>query len=289
MIMKTRVIVVFLSVCLLCGMTSCSKEGALPTETDLPVEEPTISDEDPPKDIKSDTETKPKEYNNYFEAYLDILKENSPAINDPIVGDSKIAIMDVFEDETPELLYIYNVYNTDEYLRIFTYSETEGIKSVFDDKVYSAAGGGDNYCVYLDHDAKLKAYYSSNNLDSFYGFWSIVSLSVQEQEEIRKLPSYYYFNNCDDKAQVLYVVWEGETIYTEYGNKISKAQFDKIAKDIMSSIDRVLFQSKEIPLGYGLYEREDLWKNITPFEAECVTYDEAVSWLEEQIENFESK
>jgi len=34
---------------------------------------------------------------------------------------------------------------------------------------------------------------------------------------------------------------------------------------------------------YGLYERDDLWKGITPFEAECMKYEEAVAWLEEQI------
>ena len=34
----------------------------------------------------------------------------------------------------------------------------------------------------------------------------------------------------------------------------------------------------------GLYERDDLWKDVNPFEAFCMTYDEAVSLLEAQME-----
>ena len=99
--------------------------------------------------------------------------------------NGKVAIADVFGDDTPELLYVYipDVYNSYEFLKIVTYSKADGVETLFD--------------------------------------------------------------------------------------------------TMMNDIGQVLFQSTS-SIEYGLYMRDDLLKNITPFESESMTYDEAVAWLEEQ-------
>ena len=72
---------------------------------------------------------------------------------------------------------------------------------------------------------------------------------------------------------------EGDTvyIYKKNGEEISKEQLDKTAKEIIDGIDQMLFQD------IHLYEDDDLWKGIAPFEAENMTNAKAIAWLEMQI------
>ena len=150
-------------------MAGCTNDEALPLETDLPdngIEEEGLPAE---PNVTGDN-LEPKEYENYLEAYLDILTINRLVLTDEQlddgliscgidVGDGKIAILDVYGDETPELLYLY-VDTLFTKLKILTYSKDVGIISVFDSIVYTAAGGDNkNYCIYLTHDGELMDYH----------------------------------------------------------------------------------------------------------------------------------
>ena len=287
MIFVKKKLVFFVSVLLLLAVMGCSKD--LPSETDLPDKEPIPVNEMENEDFSNETgldeDESPKEYYNFAEAYIDILVENNIEQNNPIsVGDRKISVVDVFGDETPELLYIYRDFEISDLLKIYTFSNAEGVESVFDACVFTAAGGGGNYCIYLTNDRELMAYYSSNNYYTSSGFWPLIALSMQEQEEQQT----QYFNNRDS-AQLYYSSYYDEDAspkdvleYAQYGNEISKTRFDEIVQEIMDNIDHVIFQSSEIYSPYGLYESEELWKDVTPYHADCMTYEEAISWLEAQ-------
>ena len=54
----------------------------------------------------------------------------------------------------------------------------------------------------------------------------------------------------------------------------------------MGDIGQVIFQSTGMgQYEHGLYDIDDLWKGITPYKENCMTYDEAVAWLQDQIKN----
>ena len=113
-------------------MEAVENEG-LPIETDIPDETEGRKEFDGFSEEYLD-----KEYGSFAEAYLDILAENRPILIDEYIPDDqkragfyvdegKIAIIDVFGDETPELLCLYYTDPEDGlYLKIFSYSETEG-------------------------------------------------------------------------------------------------------------------------------------------------------------------
>ena len=283
-----------LCACLLISITGCSRTEILPPENNLSVDG-IQNDGFPPKPNGMGEEVDSPKHNHFSEAYLNMLFENRSMLTNENISDmqtgmimdicdGKIAVLDVFGNGTPELMYIYTPTPSDicEYLAIFTYSKTDGIELVFNSQILAWAGGGNNYCVYLDCEGELKAYYSTFGAGYSYGFWPIVSLSKQEQEEQRGF--YFYDENTAKLFYSSYFEDPNEEIiaHLQYGNEISKEEFNKTAKELMDNIDRVIFQSNEIG-EYGLYEREDLWENITPFEAEFMTYDEAIVWLKEQV------
>ena len=88
-----------------------------------------------------------------------------------------------------------------------------------------------------------------------------------------------------DLARLYYVGFlaEEESFYKKNGEEILKELYNSYAKEVMGDIERVIFQDDD-GSEYGLYGRNELWKDITPFNAECMTYEEAVSWLEAQID-----
>ena len=279
-------------------MAGCEKgvgpfiEVETPDNESIPVE--IAKEEDVP-----DGETKPKEYDSYIEPhlakiYLEVLAEkkeeiNSPAKDVPNDTDSNIAILDVFGDKTPELLYIYRhdwlVESDilDNYLipcfslEVLSYSESRGVESVFDSTVFIAAGGGDSYCVYLSSEGELILYRSTlSGGTTSWGFWQVTPAHNLEITE-----EYWAGNYCSDLAKLYYARFydEGETlIYKSNGEEISVEQHAIVAKEVMGGIERVLFQF------FALYEHDDLWKDITPFEADYLTYTGEVEWLKEQIE-----
>ena len=236
--------------------------------------------------------TASKEYEHWAIAYLDVLVEKSKEISSPGIDSNKsaIAILDVFGDETPELLYTYRYDDPDFFddydypvpcwfLEIVSYSESFVIESVFDTCIFFAAGGGNNYCVCLTHKGELMLYrsYFGGGQES-WGFWQIVS--KQNLETIEEYERGYY---SIDLAKLYYsrLYPEAEKIYKSYGEEISKEQYDITAKEIMGDIDRVILQGIDFT-GIGLYYSDDLWKDITPFEEVSMTFNEAVAWLEAQ-------
>jgi len=269
-------------------VTGCTaKEEAEPLVIDVYTngavsEEPSAAVENLPA-----AETSSGEYKECFEAYLGVLKKNSQRfVSDDkyfTVADGKIAVMDVLGDKTPELLYIYipedNPYA--ESFKIFTYSEADGVVSVYDYYVFIFAGGGNSYCVYLTNDGELMVYYASHNQYMFYGFWNVIPTPGVESS----VDDAYYFMENTDSAKLLYEMYYGEEdaepIYKQSGKEISENDFNKNAIEIMGNIGRVIFQSS-LPGtgGMGLYERDDLWIGVKPFEENCMTYAEAISWLE---------
>jgi len=294
---ESRLITCYLlSLCLLVALTGCSKNEPLMPKTEL-------------LDIeKVEMETKPDEsdalvenpelikYDNYIEAYLDILTKNRSILTDEQlseaqinassldIGEGKIVVLDVLGDKTPELLYIYTDPEVTEFtnrlfLKIFTFSIEEGIKPVFDSRVYSASGGGSTYCVFLTNDGDLMGYYFASSAYEWYGFWPILSqkeLVCSEYED-----PLLYIDNCD-LARLFYIdSWtEIEVPYMQYGEEITEEQFNKIGKEIIGDISQVLFQGTVTPEhGLKLYKYLDFWKGITPLDESCMTYDEAVEWL----------
>jgi len=232
-------------------------------------------------------------YSSYYEAYLDVLVVNEffmtgnfcdPRLSDMLdIGDGKIAIMDVFGDKTPELLYIYfdgdfeNNFGFMESLKIYTYTNTDELVSLCDVCVCRVAGGSGYYCIYLTKSGKLYAYYARGDLSDSYGFFPIGTLSLQE--EIKG----YIGNDADptetmSKAELYFIgfyeAWDVPQ-YSQKGQAISEKQFFSAAESLMSNIDQVVFQNDEL----GWYAYQDFWNEIVPFVASCITYDEAKNYL----------
>ena len=285
---KKKSFILILCVLFLIAMAGCSQTGAQSFElseydngvqNEPAVAENTQADETVPE-AKSGTGADSK----WIEVYRDYLTENSEIFTSDDqympVGNGKIAVMDVYGDEIPELLYIYcppeNGYA--ECLKILTYSEADGLVSIYDTLVYMMAGGGDNYCVYLTDDGDLMVYYASHNQYSFYGFWP-VDFTPDSKYDIDE--QYYYMQNTD-LAELFFGMYYGEPdevpTYTQYGKDISETDFNKAAKDIMGNISFMIFQSI-LPDGLGLYERDELWTEVEPFDEHCMTYSEAISFL----------
>ena len=296
---KISLVAIFTISLLLISVAGCSKNEASTPESDMQDSGAVSGEPDENGNLLTgsdvpNSEAQPEVYANCFEAYLDILTEDSQMLTDAnieyqrTVGGGKIAVLNVTGDETPELLYIYlpKDNDTDECLKIFTYSKADGVEQVFNARVISWAGGGGNYCIYLTRNGELLLYCSSHNLTTAYGFWPIVP--NQNLEIVEDYGAYLYRS---DLARLFYVKYfEGTEYlhYTQNGKEISKADFDKAANEMMGDIGQVIFQSTGVG-EYGLYERDDLWKGIAPFEESCMTYDEAIAWLEAQGDGQEQK
>ena len=300
MITKSNLIIL-IGILFLLVMAGCAVAENSSMETEAPDDEPIPVEIVEEEDVQ-DEEATPIEYDSYIEPYLaeiylGILAEKREEIQSPgdESTDGEIAILDVFGDETPELLYIRryddpDYFNDPDYfkdsasdgvpcffLEILSYSEPGGVESVFNSIVFVAAGGGGSYCVYLSREGELMLYHATFGFTYSWGFWQVIpNQSLGRPEE-------YWGNNYNSDLAKLYYArgYEEEEIqlYKKNGEEISKGQHDIAAKEIMGDIDRVIFQDI-----WGLYERglDDLWKDITPFEAECLTYAEAVTWLEAQ-------
>jgi len=299
--MKKTVFII--SVLFLFSLAACAKGEAPSMDTGTSGNKPTppsvVEKEDPPIENNGSGEAaSPKKYDNYAEAYLDILKSNSEEIMSPMKdGSSEIVITNVFGDETPELLYIYRhdipfpsfdgkpdtvaAFS----LKIFTFDKSEGTQSVFDSVVFIVAGGPDDYCVYLTHGGDLMLYHAPCDA-WFWGFWQIEpNVNLETTDEYgdvvfnSALSKLYSSWDCDDLDNATYT-------YKENGEEISKVQFDKKLSEIMGDMDRVLFLSGDVQNGdlrTGDLRTEDPWPDFQPLKAENMTYDEAVAWLEAQI------
>ena len=285
-----KILVVFIGILLIFAMAGCAVDKTPPKEVEAPADIPVeIPDE---KDVP-DEKAEPKEYTGWVGAYLDILAENSVEMEDAmrfgissISSTGPVTILDVFDDETPELLYLYRYDDPDNsgvpciFLKIISYSESGVTETVFDSSVHIAAGGPNNFCVYLTHLGELMLYRSNfANGSPGWGFWRIAP-----NQKIESTGESLVGNYNSDLAK-LYYVWqssyvddEGTASYKEYGKEISKEQYDKTAKEIMGDIGHVIFQNL-YPPGSGF---DDLWNDITPLKSESMTYDEAVAWLEAQ-------
>ena len=309
-----KMIAFILCACLMIAVAGCSGDEVLPPEIYLSAGEPVETVEKSPQgwaDIpEGPTGQKEfvgfsegylnKEYGSFAEAYLDILAENRLVLtNEQLIvfdsitgedlGDGKIAVLDVLGDETPELLFLYaheektTLIDPDGmslfplYLMIFTYSKEEGVASVFDGVIYPGAGGEHVYCVYITRNGEPMMFLRSTGPVDVIGFWPIMPNQSMKNDENNG------FQYDRDFAALCY--YDNGELYVRSGVEISKDQFDKASKEIMENIDSVLFQGPvRNGAGYWLYAYE-LWNDITPFEEHCMTYAEAVAWLEEQIRN----
>ena len=305
MLFGKKRVVLLLGVFLIFALASCARYESPPMETEILANGSILDEingEEEMSDEKAlDEERTPKEYASYIEPYLaeiylEVLSEKreeiiSPAIGIPNDTDSDIAILDVFGDETPELLYIYQYdwLEEDEFLgdfiipcfalKILSYSESAGIESIFEAPIFIAADAGNSYCVYLTHEGELIIYHSNFGFPYSWGFWQ-----VKSNQNLEITDEYWVGNYSSDLARLYYARFydEGETIlYKKNGEKLSKEQYDIAAREIMGDIDHVIFQFFEL---YGSDRDDDLWNSIMPFEAECMTYTETITWLEASIE-----
>jgi len=299
MFLRKNKLIFLTGVLFLLFMAGCANDKSLSNETGTSNAEP-VPSKIVEKDIP-DKETAPKEYNNWAEAYLDILAENSIEIKGSnafiINSDGAIDIRDVFGDGTPELMYIYgyknsNFFYNDNYavpclaLKIFSYSKQSGIESMLDSMIFYAAGGPNNYCVYLTCEGELMLYHSDYSGDTnYWGVWQIASDQNTKNPNM-KIDEYAFGDYGSDLAKLYYARFpnedrELEIIYKSNGEDISEEQYGKTAKVIMEDIAYVIFPGINET---ELYD-EDLWKGVTPYQADCMTYDEAVAWLQDQIIN----
>ena len=318
MINNKKVITFLVNTCLAVVLAGCfnnevSSKIDLPVsmpmgvvESEAPSTEADMPDEgvDPKEPDGFSEEYLGKEYGSFAEAYLDIIVENRSLLtgsqvsgdqkgNGLYVGEGKIAVVDVFGDETPELLCLYPYKETIRlsdglepspfslYLKIFTYSDTEGVESVFDDFVYPIVGGEHYYCVYLTRDGDPMVFLGSSGTAYVGEFYPIIP-----NQNIRDEEGFFSYNSSFAK---LYYISNSEVEFcTQYGEEISEDKFAEVSKGIMGDIDRVLFQGPvyevQGELKQQLYHVE-LWRDIIPFEEENMTYDEAVAWLEIQTDN----
>ena len=291
-----------IGILLLFVMAGCATDKTPANEIEEPVNLP-VPIESPEIEDVPDEEVEPKEfagfsvnyqnteYRSFVEAYLDVLNENCLLLTNKQpsdeqkrmglnIGDGQIAVTDIFGDEIPELLCLY--YSDMEsalYLTILSYSEAEGTKSVFDNVVYQAIGGEHNYCVYITRDGELMLFLWSSGTMCDGGFWSIKPNENMEYNH----HSHDGFNYSRDLAKLWYIAGVEIESCGQYEEEIPKDQFDKVTKEIMGNIDGVLFQGAVLgDLGLRLYKDVDLWKGITPFEADSMTYDETVAWLKDR-------
>ena len=289
-------------------MAGCSTNVVVPPEIDLsnttpvPVEEiEETEDEELPVEVQVPSkEVFPQIEGSFpeaYKAYLDILAENHSTLMGDQMDDvlmqygmdicgGKITLLDVFGDETPELLYIYTEVGISAllHLKVLAYSESEGVESIFDERIFTISGGEGYYCVYLTQEGELMGYYSRHDATDWYGFWHIVSAKDPAFIEYKE-PYFGYDNNNSAKLYYSEFGVDGEPIYSQYGKTLSENQFDQAAKEIMDDIDRVLFQGVVYQeFGLGLYKYNDYWKDIIPFEEHCMTYNGAISWLEAQLD-----
>lgn len=264
-------------------MASCTRSEMPLFETEMTDNEP-IPVERAEIEDGVDEETNPKEYSGWVGAYLEILRENRIEIEETIgfeiSGASSVAILDVFGDETPELLYIYHYDDPDYFgdyvapclfLKILSYSEARGIESSFNSIVFIAAGGPDNYCVYLTREGELMLYRSASGLPGGWGIWQILP-----NTDLEKTDDYYPVEYSSDLARLYYAFFDNKIVYKKNGKEISKEQYDETVKEIKENIESVIFQGFD-----NLYD-EELWNDITPLKAESMTYVEAIAWLEAQ-------
>ena len=198
-----------------------------------------------------------------------------------------VAILDVFGDETPELLYIYYSYIVEQHdtlgelkilfyaLKIFSYSEPGGTESVFDTIIFVAVGGGHNYCVYLTREGELMLYLYIGGGPYSWGFWQV------KPNQNLEFSDYYSISNYNSDLAELYFLGpygEDRPIYKKNGEEISQEKFDKVAKEMMENIEYVIFPG----LGDAELYDKGLWKDVVPFEERSMTYEEALAWLEKQ-------
>ena len=270
-ITKKRLIFL-VSALLVFAMAGCIKD------IETPGNGPTLDEEKNPIDHEV--------FHDAYDAYFVLLTEKSAEIiptNDGFF-DGKVAILDVFDDEKPELLYIYwHDYEQEKgfvypvlSLKIFTHSKSEGVDLVFDSIVEIAAGGPNEYCVYLTHEGELMLYRSGTGLPNGWGFWQIIpNLCLERTDDSW---GNYWGNYDSDLAKLYFSRFDNKGvpgyIYKKDGDEINKEQHDETVKEIMGNIDRVIFQ------GFALYEQDDLWKDIPPFKTYSMTYDEAIAWLD---------
>jgi len=282
-----------ITILLMFSMVGCVVDKNPPTGMDAPDDVPMPAETHVIEDAP-DEDAGLIEYAGWVGAYLDILAENRIDIENAmlfeITNAGPVAILDVFGDETPELLYIYSYedpdfFFNDDYpvpclaIKIFTFTESGGVESVFDSNIFFAAGGGNNYCVFLACNGELMLYRSTISGDSFaWGFWQI----APNQNFETCYDSLIYKNESDLAILFLMGTYDDEKpLYKKNGIEISKEEYNKAAEEIMDNISYIIFPG----VGEAILSKEDLWKDITHFEKKGMAYTEAVAWLEAYIEN----
>ncbi|MBE5953438.1 MAG: hypothetical protein E7257_04690 [Lachnospiraceae bacterium] len=125
--------------------------------------------EEPPKKTTESTveeETTEAYIEPYKDVYIEELKNNKTAIamfssniNESDNAESKICVIDLLGDDTPELMYIYfNESEQKEYLRIV--GSNHGKKQIIYDEAIDITPYGDSYYFFKTKDGKLHYYIS---------------------------------------------------------------------------------------------------------------------------------
>lgn len=179
-------------------------------------------------------ETAP-DYAGAYAAYLAELEGNREDIEAYTYGD-QTALCDVYGDEVPELFYIASA--PDDFgnrvfsdLHVCTY-EGGALKTLCTETVHVAAGGGRDFCIFADSEAKSMALYTS---------------SPSETQTVRQLLVFRNWSSPETAARkTIRLDSSGEetgTDYIAYGADSDEAGYENACRESLNGFSQTVLRN----------------------------------------------
>lgn len=275
---QTRIRALFtilLSVMLIFSLAACSKK------------EPKKEEKKPSK--SSVTEKLEKKRKAAHQAYKTVIEQNQTAIKayswQTVPGkdtynsrgiDRPISLCDIDGDKIPELFFFTANDEYDAQMHIYTYNGKEAVELSYDgfnEGSYSGkladqqAAAGTSYVVYKGKEANTLYMYDSNGDDSM--FYNIHKYTMKNS----KLELVQTLSNVvghDDSGKIT-------DVYKRNGKTVSNADGGKSFTNSFAQLDKAIIFSTN---------REEtnvsLWKKFSFNDALCISYDQAITKLNEK-------
>ena len=275
---QTRIRALFtilLSVMLIFSLAACSKK------------EPKKEEKKPSK--SSVTEKLEKKRKAAHQAYKTVIEQNQTAIKayswQTVPGkdtynsrgiDRPISLCDIDGDKVPELFFFTVNNEFDAQMHIYTYNGKEAVELSYDgfnEGSYSGkladqqAAAGTSYVVYKGKEANTLYMYDSNGDDSM--FYNIHKYTMKNS----KLELVQTLSNVvghDDSGKIT-------DVYKRNGKTVSNADGGKSFTNSFAQLDKAIIFSTN---------REEtnvsLWKKFSFNDALCISYDQAITKLNEK-------
>ena len=275
---QTRIRALFtilLSAMLIFSLAACSKK------------EPKKEEKKPSK--SSVTEKLEKKRKAAYQAYKTIIEQNQPAIKayswQTVPGkdtynsrgiDRPISLCDIDGDKISELFFFTANNEFDAQMHIYTYNGKEAVELSYDgfnEGSYSGkladqqAAAGTSYVVYKGKEANSLYIYDSNGDDSM--FYNIHKYTMKNS----KLELVQTLSNVvghEDSGKIT-------DVYKRNGKTVSNADGGKSFTNSFAQLDKAIIFSTN---------REEtnvsLWKKFSFNDALCISYDQAITKLNEK-------